>query len=98
MFEKIYYLFHRLLSKPDERGEYSGGYWQDMVRGKTLLLCRGLKGKVLEVGCGEGLFLVQLVRQNPDLGIWGIDNSDERLSQAKARLSEKNFASKKTEN
>lgn len=91
MIEKIYYWFHNLISKPEERGEYSSGYWQSMVRKEALILCRGTKGRVLEIGCGEGLFLNQLARQHPELEIWGIDNSATRLNQAEKRLKENNL-------
>jgi len=28
------------MSRPDERGEYSSGYWQEMARAGALELCR----------------------------------------------------------
>ena len=85
MLNNIYNWFHRRFSKPQERGKYSSGFWQDTIRSKVLVLSRNIKGRVLEVGCGEGLFLVQLARQNPGLEIWGIDNSRPRLNQAEER-------------
>jgi len=86
MITRIYYWLHRLASKPQERGRPSAGYWQDKVRQEALILCQGIKGRLLEVGCGEGLFLEQLTRQNPELEIWGIDNNNERLNQAEQRI------------
>lgn len=86
MLSKIYYWLHHLFSKPQERGEYSAGYWQDAIRREALILCRNTKGRILEVGCGEGLFLVQLAGEDPELEIWGIDNSSERINQAQQRL------------
>lgn len=91
MFNKVYYRLHRLASKSPERGEYSGGYWQDIIRRQALELCRGLNGRMLEVGCGEGLFLAQLASQNPGLEIWGVDNNEVRLKEAQERFRAKNI-------
>lgn len=91
MIKKLYHWLHRLTSNPEEREEYSGGYWQDMVRRQSLALCQGIKGKILEIGCGEGLFLSQLALQNPKAEIWGIDNNKDRLVQAEKRFSDKNL-------
>jgi ubiquinone/menaquinone biosynthesis C-methylase UbiE len=88
---KIYAFIHRLFARPEERGEYSSGYWQDMVRQKTLAVCRGLSGKLLEVGCGEGLFLAQLSGQNPNLEIWGVDCDAIILEKARKRFQERNL-------
>jgi ubiquinone/menaquinone biosynthesis C-methylase UbiE len=90
MFERIYYLLHRLVSKPQERGEYSSGVWQDNIRTAALKLCAGSATRVLEVGCGEGLFLAQISEVDPKIGLWGVDNSAERIAQAQKRLKGKN--------
>ncbi|MFC1599199.1 class I SAM-dependent methyltransferase [Candidatus Omnitrophota bacterium] len=82
MIKKIYYWFHNKTSKPEERGEYSAGRWQDAVRKKTLELCRGKQGRVLEVGCGEGLFLIALAGISKDAQIYGVDNWGEILQRA----------------
>lgn len=90
--ERSYCWIHERLSSPKERGEYSGGYWQRMVREEALRLCGGLKeGRVVEIGCGEGLFLSELAAQNPALEIWGIDNNGARLEAAKARCAAGKF-------
>ncbi|MDD2689992.1 MAG: class I SAM-dependent methyltransferase [Candidatus Omnitrophica bacterium] len=91
MINKIYYWFHRLTSKTEQRGQYSAGHWQEKVRQEALSLCRDTKGRVLDVGCGEGLFLVQLKAQNPVLEIWGIDNNALRIEEAKRKCKEKDF-------
>jgi ubiquinone/menaquinone biosynthesis C-methylase UbiE len=82
---------HGLFSRPEERNKYSGGYFPYRVRKQALSLCRGLGGRILEVGCGEGLFLAQLLKQNPDLQIWGIDNNAERLKEAEMFLQKNNL-------
>lgn len=93
MLPKIYRLLLRTTSKPGEKGEYSGGYLQDRVRQEALRLCRGAKGRVLEVGCGEGFFLAQLATQNSGLEMWGIDDDESRLEAASNRLQNANLSS-----
>jgi len=88
MITKLYYWLHRRVSKKDERGEYSSGYWQDKIRRQALEMCRGSSGRGLEVGCGEGLFITQLARQNPLMRLWGIDFDEARLRRAEERIKE----------
>ncbi|MEW6088956.1 MAG: class I SAM-dependent methyltransferase [bacterium] len=90
MMKKIYYWFHEKMSDPGERGEYSAGRWQDMVRKEALRLCRNDKGKLLEAGCGEGLFLVKLASLNKKLDIYGIDNRPEILEKAEKKIEDNN--------
>lgn len=87
IIKKIYRFIYDSMSRPAERGEYSGGRWQDMVRKAVLIYCHNARGRILEIGCGEGLFLAQLIRQNPGAELYGLDNDTERL-----KLSEKRFA------
>lgn len=89
MLKKLYYWFHRKTSKLEERGEYSSGLWQDKVRKEALKLCRDSRGRLLEVGCGEGLFLVELASVNKDMQIYGIDNWPEILKKADKRIKAK---------
>lgn len=91
MFNRIYYWFHRLSSKPEQRGEYSAGYWQERVRRETFLLSGGAKGKILDIGCGEGLFLLKLAKQNPEAEFWGIDNNPLRLEEIGQKCREENL-------
>jgi len=92
MLSKIYNRLLRITSKPGERGEYSGGYLQDRVRQEALALCRNAKGRVLEIGCGEGLFLAWLAEQSRGLEIWGIDNDKARLKAAAKRAQNANLS------
>jgi ubiquinone/menaquinone biosynthesis C-methylase UbiE len=85
----LYYRLHRFLSRRDERGEYSSGVWQDKIRSQTLPLCLSGGDRILEVGCGEGLFLGQLAQADPRFKLWGVDNSVERIEQARKRLAGK---------
>jgi len=86
LIRRIYYWFHQKISVPEERGEASAGYWQAKVRRLALGMSAVHQGRVLEVGCGEGLFLSQLLRQNPLLELWGVDSWTKILVQARHRL------------
>jgi ubiquinone/menaquinone biosynthesis C-methylase UbiE len=85
MIQRVYNWFHRISSRSGEKGEYSGGVWPNLVRRAARDLCLQTRGRVLEIGCGEGLFLIELAKVNPGLEIWGVDNSRERLEQAAVR-------------
>ncbi|MBN1527374.1 MAG: class I SAM-dependent methyltransferase [Candidatus Omnitrophica bacterium] len=86
MIHNIYNWFHQKISRPGEEGEYSKGYWPDRIRREAIGMCRGLHGRLLEVGCGEGLFMAHLAQENPALEIWGIDNNRDRLTEVDARI------------
>jgi ubiquinone/menaquinone biosynthesis C-methylase UbiE len=88
MIARIYKWLLSMSSKPQERGEYSAGHWQDLVRSYALELCAVSQGKFLEIGCGEGLFLKRLANVSPGLVLSGIDLSQEMLNKAIQRLAE----------
>lgn len=91
MLKRFYCWLHRKVSDSKEANEYSAGRWQDMVRKEALKLSFKTQGRLLEIGCGEGLFLAKLAKQDPDLEIWGVDSSRERLQHAEARLKVQNI-------
>ena len=86
MLKKFYHWFHKKISKSEERGEYSAGYWQNMVRATALDLCKRNTGSIFEVGCGEGLFLAKLAQESQNLKIFGIDIWKDILLRAKRRF------------
>jgi len=83
--QRLYYWLHRITTPHAEKNEYSGGHWSYLIRKETLSLCRGLQGRLLEVGCGEGLFLLALAKENPGVQVLGIDNNTDRLELARQR-------------
>lgn len=89
--EKIYAWLRDRTSRPDERGAYSAGYWQNKVREKALSLVKGCRGRLLEVGCGEGFFLARLAKRNPHIKAWGVDMRPEVLAQARRLLERENI-------
>jgi ubiquinone/menaquinone biosynthesis C-methylase UbiE len=86
MLNKIYLRLHQLFSKCEEQGEYSAGYWQNKIRAQALVFCADSQGSLLEIGCGEGLFLAQAKEAKPGLELWGIDNNSVRIKEAGVRL------------
>jgi ubiquinone/menaquinone biosynthesis C-methylase UbiE len=90
MISGLYYRLHRFFSRREERGEYSAGVWQNMIRAEALKLIAGSGGKILELGCGEGLFMAEAAAVNPGWELWGVDNSSSRIEQANKRLAGKN--------
>lgn len=89
MIEKLYYWLRRKISKPDERGEPSSGHWQHTIRDFAFKLCNSDQGNILEVGCGEGLFLQKFVRKFTAAKLFGLDISLEQLRKAKKRGKER---------
>ncbi len=85
MLEKIYYRLHRMTSGPGEEGEYSSGYWQRRIRERAVEICRQHRGRLLDVGCGEGLFLGRMMTARPDLQVWGVDEWEGILCRAEKR-------------
>ena len=89
MVKRLYFWLHRRFSSAEERGEYSAGYWQNKVRENVLRLCGSCCGyNVLEVGCGEGLFLAKFVREREGVRIYGVDLWGDILGRAQKRLQE----------
>ena len=86
MIERAYYIFHRAVSHPRSRGTNSAGFWQNTVRNKALELCRLRCGRLLEIGCGEGIFLLELSLANPGLDLVGIDNDPAVIQAGRRRI------------
>lgn len=86
MIKKIYYFLHSKFSRSDERGEYSAGHWQNMIREEILNRTKVVDGSLLEVGCGEGLFLSALAERNKKIKLHGIDIWDKILERAEERF------------
>lgn len=88
-FEKIYLWARRSMLKPEDRHKPSAGFWQELIRQEAVELCRGFEGRFLEIGCGEGLFLGALARQDLPLELYGIDFEPEALLKAKEYFRQK---------
>jgi len=86
IIDRAYYWLHQKVSVPEERGEFSAGYWQAKVRRLTLEIVAGYGGRLLEVACGEGLFLSRLLRQSPGIDAWGVDPWGQVLVRCRERL------------
>jgi ubiquinone/menaquinone biosynthesis C-methylase UbiE len=86
-FKKGFIKLRRFMSRPGEKGEPSAGFFPPRIRTKASQLCRDKTGRVLEVGCGEGLFLRALAESVPDLKITGVDSRSDILNAARIRTS-----------
>ena len=82
MIDKIYKRLLAKSSRREEAGQYSGGVWSAMIRDKAFELSCLRSGRLLEIGCGEGLFLSRLAAANNALQITGIDIDKGRLDLA----------------
>jgi len=72
-----------------EYGQPSAGFWQNQIRKESSEMCRDAKGKLLEIGCGEGLFLALLAKKNKDLELYGVDKEKRAIASAEKFLKEK---------
>jgi ubiquinone/menaquinone biosynthesis C-methylase UbiE len=83
--EEYFLKLRYFVSRPGEKNEPSAGFFPPRIREKAKILCLGKKGNILEVGCGEGLFLKQLALSCPHLKITGIDSWEAMVELAKKR-------------
>lgn len=88
LVERFYGWLHSKSSPSGERGEYSAGFWQNKIRENAVALASSYSGRVLEAGCGEGLFLEGLRKANPKLELYGVDSWPDILSKAQKRLAD----------
>lgn len=85
MIKRAYYILRKVVASPGEKGGVSSGFWPDKIRKKVFKMCRLEEGRLLEVGCGEGLFL-ERIKDVSNLKVFGIDHWDEILKRANRRL------------
>lgn len=74
---------------PNEAGEYSSGHLPQLVRHAALEYMPRIKGRVLDLGCGEGLLLKGLIASHPTAEVYGLDPWGEILLRAKRRMGRK---------
>lgn len=67
----------------------TAGYYDYDELTKDLMEIIGSRQHVLELGVGTGLVAEGLLKQNPDLALTGLDNTESMLAQAKERLGDK---------
>lgn len=90
MLDRIYFrIVRKLITKKQEQNRYSGGFWPRLVRETSAEIIKSNNARIVELGCGEGLFLELLSKNNPEAEIYGVDMWENILSEAKERL--KNF-------
>ncbi len=83
----IYKRLRRLWSREGEKGEYSSGYLPSKIRDEFIEIAKKKNGRLLEIGCREGIFLAGLWQKARHLKIFGVDiEKEEGLLKAKQRL------------
>ena len=90
--KNFYGWLHRMTCGSEEKNEPSAGIWHDMVRRRVIDLCLNHKGRLLDVGCGEGLFTANLAALNPRLEIYALDNDINKLSSAREKCEKKKLS------
>ncbi|MBN1871179.1 MAG: class I SAM-dependent methyltransferase [Candidatus Omnitrophica bacterium] len=86
MIKVLYKRIHDFISRPGERGESSGGYLPFKIRAAVVAICSSRAGRLLEVGCGEGILLHRLCLSNSKLDVIGIDINESLLAKARERF------------
>ncbi len=86
---KLYSRLRFIAAKSEEKGQASSGYWPSQIRSQVEQIYKKAKGKLLEIGCGEGLFIMILATANPQLEITGVDSNINKLLSAKGKCGEK---------
>ena len=87
MINILYNAIRRFITRKEEQNQYSGGLWPRLVREEAAALFKGEASRMVELGCGEGLFLKKLAANNPGAEIYGIDSWPDILSAARKNLS-----------
>lgn len=65
------------------------GYYDYDEISRNLCSIIGPRRKLMELGVGTGLVADNLLKENPDFKITGIDNTEAMIAQAKARLGDR---------
>ena len=67
----------------------TNGYYNYDEITRDLIEILGARQRVLELGVGTGLVAEGLIKQNPNLLLTGLDNTEPMLAQAKERLADR---------
>jgi len=95
MLKKIYQKLRLWISQKDEKGEASSGFLPPRVRRAALALIDSSANNILEIGCGEGLFLFWAAEKFPGAKITGLEGLDIILEAAKRKLEQKGIKNTK---
>ena len=66
--------------------KYIPGHWKPVAEALIRDYSLGPGSKILDVGCGKGFLLYELLILEPDLEICGLDNSEYGLSKSKKEI------------
>ena len=74
--------------------KFISGRWKDVAQSLIDNYSLKANSKVLDVGCGKGYLLYEMLKIQPQLDIYGFDISDYAIKNAKEEIKEKLFVSK----
>ena len=69
--------------------KYIPGRWADLAQKFIEFYNLDSNSKVLDIGCGKGFLLFEMVKINPDLKIYGLDISKYAIDNSKKEISDK---------
>lgn len=79
-FEKIFLCVRKALTGSRDRSQFSSGLRSAKIRRWVVHRCQEESGRLLDVGCGEGLLLQEL--KDSGLALYGLDLDPENLKKA----------------
>ena len=69
--------------------KYIPGRWADVAEKLIEFYCLDSNSKVLDIGCGKGFLLFEMIKLIPDLKIYGLDISKYAIKNSKKEISDK---------
>lgn len=87
--------WRRRVTPQEARDEYTTGWLPRLVREEVARRLAGKTGRLLDIGCGEGLLFAGVCRSAPGLDITGIDPWEGILMRSRMRIAEEGLSSVK---
>ena len=69
--------------------KYIPGRWTDVAKKLIEFYCLDSNSKVLDIGCGKGFLLFEMIKLIPNLKIYGLDISKYAIANSKSEISDK---------
>ena len=88
MLGKMYPIILKAFKPPSEKDDPSSGPLSGKVRRGALEELRRVDGRFLDIGCGEGLLLAELLSINPEVKAYGLDSDLGQVDRCGDRMEE----------